>query len=145
MTEFNKEDIVPERPDLPENVKGTEAHIIIDTMGLVATKLNTIKDLETGEERVKKFGAYLALNIVPKLNEQTYPGAPVLLPRPPATLIVGDNLTELRERLKFEIDVMLDTTQDVMDGKYEVNEAGQPVLAKENTDATNIHQGPTPQ
>jgi hypothetical protein len=140
---MTSEDQISERPELPNELENTEAHMIISNMGLVATQLKQVPDIESGGQRVRRFGAWLGVNIVPSLDKQAAaPGTPIMLPEPPSVLIAADTLKELGERLKFEIDVMVETAQDVMDGKITLDENGVPVRAEgEGSDGDNILQG----
>jgi len=142
---ISNDDIIPERPQLPENVKATEAHMIINNMGLVASRLEQIADGDGGF-RTKHFGAWLGVNIIPHLDKQVAgPEAPLVLPEPPCVLIAGDTLDELGARLKFEIDVMVDTAKDVIDGKIKLNDRGAPIMVndpkEEMTDGNDIEAG----
>lgn len=121
-------DVIPERPEIPDNLQDTEAHIIMPNMGYIPSQLSRIPDLIKGGKRVKKFGAWFGMNILPQLDEQvTSPDAPLILPEPPPVLLVADSLKELRDRLVFEIDVLIDTAKDVLSGKIKTtNEAGAP-------------------
>mgnify|MGYP003653861715 FL=1 len=138
------EDIIPERPALPEDLKDTEAHMIMSNMGLIATQLERIPDMLSGGNRTRHFGAWLSLNVLPNLDEQLKdPNAPLLLPEPPPVLLVADSLDQLRERLVFEIDIMINTTQDYMDGKIELNADGIPIRTDGDTNGNNITETAT--
>jgi hypothetical protein len=134
---------LPERPELDESLKNTDAHQIISNMGYIPDRLVTVPDLENGGERCKRYGAWMGVNILPYLNEQvTSPNVPLILPEPPPVLVIADTLKELRDRLVFEIDVMVGTVQEIMDGKIAFNEQGLPVKVdpdENNTEAeTNL-------
>lgn len=126
-----KEDIIPERPELPENLKDTDAYIIMPNMGLIPNKLTMIPDPIKGGQRSKRFGAWLGLNILPGLDTQiASPDSPLILPAPPPVLLVADGLKDLRDRLIYEIDIMIDTAKDYMEGKIKINEHGVPVMVE---------------
>lgn len=142
---MNKGDIIPERPELPEELKDTEAHVIMPNMGLIPSQLARVPDLDTGVRRTRRFGAWLGLNILPHIHEQMRsPDAPLLLPEPPPVLLVADDLDTLRKRIMFEVDVMLDTTQDYLDGKIVLNDDGLPILAdRGDTDGSDTAKSAT--
>jgi hypothetical protein len=132
-SQFSQEDILPERPELPEELSNTEAHLIVNRMGLVVSRLEQVADFETGGTRAKHFGAWVGLSIVPHLDQQmSSPEAPLILPEPPNMLVVADTLDELAERIKFEADVMVQTAKDVMSGKIKLDENGVPVQTEES-------------
>lgn len=134
---MSSEDIIPERPELPEALQTTEAHVIMANMGLIPSQLERVPDLETGGTRSRRFGAWLGLNILPNINEQLKrPDAPLLLPEPPPVLLVADDLDTLRERVMFEVDVMIQTARDFIDGKIVINDEGMPVKVEE--EASNV-------
>ena len=86
----------------------------------------------------------MSLNVLPNLDEQLKdPNAPLLLPEPPPVLLVADSLAQLRERLVFEIDIMINTTQDYMDGKIELNADGIPIRTDGDTNGNNITETAT--
>ena len=129
------QDIIPERPELPEDLAQTEAHMIMSNMGLITTKLQTIPDLMSGTMRVKRFGAWLAMNVIPHLHEQVAgTNTPLILPEPPPVLLVADTLADLGERIKFEVDIMIQTAEDVMSGKIALNDQGVPVEVGNQSD-----------
>lgn len=122
-------DIIPERPEIPEELKNTDIHVIQPNLGLVGTPLKMVPDLETGGERSRKFGVWLSMNVLPFLNKQIlHPDQPLILPEPPPVLIVADTIPELKSRIIFEVDLMLDTAQAIIDGDIQVEE---PVAVEE--------------
>jgi hypothetical protein len=50
-----------------------------------------------------------------------------MLPEPPCVLIAADTLDELGARLKFEIDVMIDTAKEVVAGHIMIDKNGVPI------------------
>jgi len=131
-------DIIPERPELPENLEDTEAHVIMPNMGLIPSQLDRVPDLSSGAQRTRRFGAWLGLNVLPHIHEQMRsPDAPLLLPEPPPVLLVADDLDTLRERIMFEVDIMINTTKDYLDGKIGLNDDGLPVIIEDTQDGSD--------
>ena len=116
-------DIIPERPELPEELKNTDIHVVQPNLGLVGTPLKMVPNLETGGERSKRFGIWLAMNVMPFLDKQIqHQDQPLILPEPPPILVVGDTIEEARSRIMYEVDLMLDTAQAVISGEISLDE-----------------------
>jgi hypothetical protein len=117
------QDIIPERPELPEELKNTDIHVVQPNLGLVGTPLKMVPDIETGGERCKRLGVWLAMNVMPFLDKQIqHQDQPLILPEPPPILIVGDSMEEVKSRIIYEVDLMLDTAQGVISGDITFDE-----------------------
>jgi len=93
---------------LPDDCKETDLYPIASDIGVLALGLTQVPDLETGGQRSRKFGACIGIHVVPNLIEAQTTG-PVFMPMPPIAFIDGDSLSELRARLIYEIDAILDS------------------------------------
>ena len=70
-----------EREDLPKELDNTDVYMVVPNMGIVLDGLKRVPDIEEGGTRTKRYGAWLAVNVIPSLNDQNLvPGSPVLLP-----------------------------------------------------------------
>jgi hypothetical protein len=92
----------------------TDAYMMADTK-LVLTPTKQVADIASGGMRKRKFGLMLSLAVVPDLDKQD---DPVMISQgSPSIFIDGDNLDDLCERAKEELEVIIRHTKDVMDGK----------------------------
>jgi len=128
---MSMQSIVPESRELPEELANTDVHIIQGNLGLVGSQLKMVPDLIAGGERSKRYGVWLSMNVLPFLDKQIiHKDQPLILPDPPAVLIVADTLEEIRKRVIHEVDVMLETAQKIVDGEIDLDEYADEIEQK---------------
>ncbi|RMH18644.1 MAG: hypothetical protein D6698_06845 [Gammaproteobacteria bacterium] len=104
--------------------------LVVTNVGVVASDLPTVPDLETGGERTHRFGCWLSLNIFPDLHKQQQSPnqSAIVLPTPPTVLITADSLEDLEERLVTEIKELIKHADNTL---REAREQGQGLPAEE--------------
>ncbi len=109
------------RPDMPEGAKDTGTYLVNDNLGVVMQELEQVPDILAGGNRTRRFGSWFAIHVVPGLDKAATMRGPVILPKPPAVFIDADTLDQLRARLYFEIDVMIDATKSELENEATKN------------------------
>ena len=113
MNSEEKNNLSFERPPMPDAAKGTGTYLISTNLGFIGQELEKVPDLVEGGKITRRFGAWLGMHIVPNLDKATQLNGPVILPAPPAVFIDADDLEQLKARLYYEIDVMIQTVKEV--------------------------------
>lgn len=103
-----------ERPPMPEAAQGTGTYFIRTNFGFLDQELDLVDDILEGGKRPRRFGAWLGMHIVPGLDKAADLRGPVLLPQPPNLFIDADSLDQLRARLYYEIDTMIQTAKEIL-------------------------------
>lgn len=89
--------------DLPEEVTNTEAYLMNEVL-YCATPTKTVPDLESGNQRNRRWGASVALAVIPEFNQVPPNEAPTLLPKSPSRFFAADSLEELKARIIYELE-----------------------------------------
>jgi hypothetical protein len=117
ITEENQE---VQDPDLPEDLADTEVHMMATHLGYVMTPLTEVPDILNGGKRTRRFGAWVGINLIPDLDKQSGgPGMPLIIPEPPNVFVAGDSLEDVANRIKFEIDAMVETCRQALAGELQ--------------------------
>lgn len=100
---------------MPESADGSNIYPLQTEIGIIPVTMDQLDDLATGGKRHKKFGAYFSAHIVPNLSTAAIPGQPVLVPKAPSAFIDADSLEALRERIMYEVDLMIDSAKEIVE------------------------------
>ena len=87
--------------EAPKEADGSDGYTMTN-VNYSHSNLKTMPDLVKGGKRNKRWGASVALGIIPALD--TMPVGPVVVPETPAQFFDADDLPTLRARLIHEID-----------------------------------------
>lgn len=112
------EDKKMEMRKMPEEAADTNLYPIQTQIGFIPVLMDQVDDLATGGKRHRKYGAYFSAHIVPNLSESATPGSPVLVPQPPSAFVDAETLDGLRERIVYEIDLMIDSAKDIIENGW---------------------------
>jgi hypothetical protein len=111
--------------------KYTDAYPLIDA-SVVPVKTKTVHDFKTGGERKRRYGIVLSLGGIPNFSEMSDPV--VIHQTMPRTVIDGDTIEVLRQRVLAEVDAMFNLLQDTIDGKVNPEEREIEKMPDEHTD-----------
>jgi len=107
----SEEDYSPSK----EMLQKTKAYPVMSLKVCATDKFEMVPDVETGGMRKRKYGAVIAMAVIPDLSKQQ---EPIMLSQDiPMLLVDSDNLEDLEERLLTEIRNMIKLTRDTLDGK----------------------------
>ncbi|RMG36428.1 MAG: hypothetical protein D6732_08240 [Methanobacteriota archaeon] len=104
---------------LPEKIQGTNIYRVLEDVVAVASNLTKVPDLMTGGDRARRFGACMGINIIPELDKNMADG-PVLVSSPPLAFFDADSLEELRDRLVYEIDNLIELAKKHASGSNDI-------------------------
>jgi hypothetical protein len=111
----HRESILADYSASGEVLEKTKAYPVIPVRVCATDQYERVPDLLTGGDRKRKFGAVLAMAVIPDLATQQ---EPVMVAQDiPMLLIDGDTLEVLEERFIEEVRGMFRLTKDTLDGK----------------------------
>jgi len=98
-----------------EVMKKTKAYPVLPLKVVATDEFEKVPDILTGGQRKRKYGAVIAMAVIPDLSTQQ---EPVMLTQDiPMLLVDGESLQDLEDRLVEEVKGMFRLTQDTLDGK----------------------------
>jgi hypothetical protein len=68
------------------------------------TPTKTVPDLMTGTDRLRKWGLVLSFSIIPEYHKNGPTNGPLIYPKLPYRLVLGDSLEELKARVHYELE-----------------------------------------
>lgn len=91
------------RETLPAECQNTEAYPMMEIM-IHDGATKTVTDFTNGEQRNRRWGMVVSFSIIPNYHENVPNQGPLLYPKLPSRLFLGDSLEEIKARINFEID-----------------------------------------
>lgn len=115
---------------LPEEATNTEAYLLNEVLYCV-TPTKTVPDLETGNQRNRRWGASVALAVIPEFSQVPPNEAPTLLPKSPSRFFAADSLEELKARIIYELEKAIEMARMSVEEPEEFMKLQQELIRQE--------------
>lgn len=116
--------------ELPEEASNTEAYLLNEVLYCV-TPTKTVPDLETGNQRNRRWGASVALAVIPEFSQVPPNEAPTLLPKSPSRFFAADSLEELKARIIYELEKAIEMARMSVEEPEEFMKLQQELIRQE--------------
>ncbi|MEK9983586.1 MAG: hypothetical protein VW879_02490 [Opitutae bacterium] len=124
--------------ELPEEASNTEAYLLNEVLYCV-TPTKTVPDLETGNQRNRRWGASVALAVIPEFSQVPPNEAPTLLPKSPSRFFAADSLEELKARIIYELEKAIEMARMSVESPEEFMKLQQELMLKEQAAMQQLH------
>ena len=108
MTETTNIKKFPRKGDqLPQNCANTEGYWLNEVL-FTNAKMKSVTDLVNGGNRNRRWGFALSMTAIPQFDQVPPDAGPTLLPKTPTRFFAADTVEDLRARVMYEVNKVID-------------------------------------
>lgn len=93
--------------ELPENCNNTEGYWLNEVLFSNA-RMKKVTDFVSGTERNRRWGFALSMTAIPQFDQVPPDTGPTLLPKTPTRFFTADTVEDLRNRIMYEVNKVID-------------------------------------